>query len=114
MRLGDKKMKRYFLLAIIPILLAGCVESGPMISKSNMGNLEINVIGPANADIRNAEIYIDGIFIGNFSDVKPIIYVKRGQRVVKVIANGYKAYEKTIMILGEPNQQVINAYLEPM
>lgn len=107
-------MKKFLLSAIIPLILGGCGTYEPVESKSNFGNLEINIVDPSNADFRQAEIYIDDIFVGNVSPTKPIIFVKRGQRVIRIKANHYKPYEKTITILGEPNHQVLNVSLEPL
>lgn len=114
------KAKKYLVASSILILifacfvcLAGCVNGGPVISKSKVGNLEINVRGPEGGTLSAADLYIDGVFVGNVSSHKPIIYVRRGERAIRVEAQGYKTYEKKINIIGEPNQQVLNIFLEP-
>jgi hypothetical protein len=104
-------MKTFFTTAILTVLLVGCADTWPVISKSNMGNLELNVYSPEGKFL-NAELYLDGIFIGNLTRHKPVIYAKRGERVVRVEATGFKPYEKTITVLGEPNHQVLNISLE--
>ena len=104
-------MKTLFITATLAVFLIGCGSSGPVISKSNVGNLEINVYGPEDTSQR-AELYLDGVFIGSLTKRLPVIHVKRGQRVVRVEAPGFKPYEKTITILGEPNHQVLNVFLE--
>ena len=104
-------MKSLFIVATLAAFLLGCAYPGPVISKSNMGNLEINVYGPEGTS-PHAELYLDGIFIGNLTRHMPVIYVKRGERVIRVEASGFKPYEKTITILGEPNHQVLNILLE--
>ncbi|MHC4737528.1 MAG: PEGA domain-containing protein [Planctomycetota bacterium] len=104
-------MKTFFTTAILTVLLVGCVDTGPVISKSKMGNLELNVYGPE-GKYPNAELYLDGIFIGNLTRHMPVIYAKRGERVVRVEATGFKPYEKSITVLGEPNHQVLNIFLE--
>ena len=114
------KAKRYLVVSSILILtfacfvcLAGCVYDGPVISKSKVGNLEINVRYPEGGTLSAANLYLDNVFVGTVSNHKPIIYVRRGERTIRVEAKGYKTYEKKITILGEPNQQVLNIFLEP-
>ena len=84
---------------------------GPALSKSKQGTLELNFYGTSGAEIQGAEIYLDGIFIGNATRDKPIIYARRGPRTVRIEAESYQTYEKTITILGDPNHQVLNIYL---
>lgn len=115
------KAKKYLVVSSILILifacfacLAGCVvNGGPVISKSAVGNLEIIVRHPEGGTLSAANLYIDSVFVGNVSNHKPIIYIRRGERTIRVEAQGYKTYEKKIYILGEPNQQVLNIFLEP-
>lgn len=117
------KAKKYLVVSLILILifacfvcLSGCVNGGPVISKSVVGNLEINVHysrHPEGDTPPVANLYIDSVFIGNVTNHKPIIYVRRGERTIRVEAEGYKTYEKKINILGEPNQQVLSIFLEP-
>jgi len=104
-------MKTLFITTILAAFLVGCESTGPAISKSRMGNLEINVYGQEDTN-PNAELYLDGTFIGNLTGHMPVLHVKRGERVIRVEAPGFKPYEKTIVILGEPNHQVLNVYLE--
>ena len=104
---------RTLLIGIVLVVLAGgCIDGGPVISKSGMGNLEINVSAQDGADTALAEIYLDGIFIGNVTHNMPVLHAKFGQRVVEVKAQGFKPYKKTITILGEPNHQALNVLLE--
>ena len=114
------KAKKYLVVSSIPILifacfvcLTGCVDGGPFISKSTMGNLEINVHYSEGDTFSAADLYIDNLLVGSVSNRKPIIYVRRGERTIRVQAKGYKTYEKKINILGEPNQQILNIFLEP-
>jgi hypothetical protein len=97
---------------LLSLFIGGCECTGPAISKSNVGNLQINVYGPEQS-VPRAELYLDGIFIGNSTMHMPVLQVKRGQRVIRVEAPGFKPYEKTIVVLGEPNHQVLNVFLEP-
>lgn len=92
-------------------ILAGCVTTGPAISKSKLGNLQINVVFPKDLVVPNADVYLDDVFIGNVSPDMPVIYAKRGDRAVRVEAPGCETYQRTITILGDPNHQVLNINL---
>ena len=105
-------MKTLATLFILCLLLAGCVTSGPVISKSNVGNLEINVMTSDQQSISNAELYLDGIFVGNLTTRLPVIYAKTGERTIRVVSPGYKSYERKLTVLGDPNHQVLNVVLE--
>jgi PEGA domain len=106
------EMKTILAMALLSTLLAGC-DTGPVISKSYLGNLEINVVDPnGGSTVTTAEIYLDGRFIGNPTGHMPILNIKSGERVIRVTAPGYKPYEKTVIILGEPNHQALNVFLE--
>jgi len=129
-------MNKAFLPALLVVALLGCTTSGPAISKSTMGNLEINVLvaetkagdeaeggeglEQAKACLRlqqieaslRHEVYIDEDFVGTATSAKPVLYLKRGEHVVRVECPGYRVYEKTIRILGEPNHQVLTVILE--
>jgi len=95
------------------LILSGCADLGPAISKTNLGNLEINILPPEGLDSRAARIYIDDIFIGNVSSRMPILQLKRGKHVVKVELEEAQTYTESITILGEPNHQVLNVALKP-
>lgn len=105
-------MKALAVMGVLCCLLLGCAVGGPAASKSAMGNLELNVYGPDDASIGRAEVYVDGQLIGNASGLKPILFLRRGERRIRVEMPGFKPYEKAVAILGEPNQQVLNVYLE--
>lgn len=104
-------MRRLFLLSLLVAFMTSCVTT-PFISKSTMGNLEINVYAPDKSLIANAELFIDGLFIGNPTERLPVVYAKRGERTVRIECPGYRTYERKIMILGDPNHQVLNITLE--
>jgi len=93
-------------------LLSGCVSSGPAISKSSMGNLDVYVTAPQGVDIHPASIYVDGVFVGNVSQDLPVLYLKRGKHVVRVELADMKIYEHEITILGDPNHQFLDVTLE--
>jgi hypothetical protein len=93
--------------AALPIL-CGCLDLSPAVSKTNLGNLEINITAAEGLDSRAARIYIDDIFIGNVSSRMPILQLKRGKHVVRVELEGAATYTESITILGEPNHQVLN------
>ena len=99
-------------LLLAATLLGGCVSSGPAISKSSMGNLEVYVAGPQDVDIHPARILVDGVFVGNVSQNLPVLYLKRGKHTVTVELAGMKTYEQQISILGDPNHQFLDVILE--
>jgi len=105
-------MVKYVALLGICLFLSGCVSSGPVISKSSLGNLEINVRTSDGQYVTNAELYLDGVFVGNLTTRLPVIHAKRGERLVRVQCSGFKPYEKTVTILGDPNHQVLNIVLK--
>jgi hypothetical protein len=98
-------------LLFIVALLSGCASYDPAISKSSMGNLEVYVTAPEGVDARPASIYVDGIFVGNVSQDLPVLYLKRGQHLIKVELEGMKTCERTIEILGDPNHQFLDVPL---
>ena len=93
------------------LLICGCADFGPFISKSNLGNLEINIVAPEGLDSQSARIYVDDDFIGNVSARMPILHVKNGKHVVKVELDGAATYTQALTILGDPNHQVLNVAL---
>jgi hypothetical protein len=106
-------MKMSFITLLLAVtILCGCVSTGPAISKDTMGNLEVYVTAPQGIDVHPAQIYVDGIFVGNVSETLPVLYLKRGKHVVRVELAGMKTYEKEIDILGEPNHQFLDVPLE--
>ena len=105
-------MRGIILCSMLVWLLVGCASPGPAISKSRMGNLEVNIRGVEMAEAARADIYIDGAYIGNPTDLKPILCLKRGERRIRVVLPGFQDYNQTILILGAPNHQVLNVYLE--
>lgn len=92
--------------------LVGCATPSPAVSKSSVGNLEVNVRTADGKEAPNAELHVDGALIGNVSARLPVIHLKRGERTVRVECPGYKTYERRLRILGEPNHQVLNVILE--
>ena len=93
------------------LLLCACVVTGPAISKTDVGNLEINIRASQSVDVQCARIYVDDIFIGNVSVRMPVLHLKKGKRLVRVELDGMKTYREAVEILGEPNHQVLNVML---
>lgn len=93
-------------------MLCGCTDLSPALSKTDMGNLEINVAAPEGLDVRGTRLYVDDVFIGNLSSRMPILQLKRGKRMIKVELEGAESYSESITILGEPNHQVLNVVLK--
>ena len=105
-------MRTAIILLGIGLLLSSCASPGPVVSKSRLGNLEINVDTPDGRPITNAELFLDGVFVGNLTQRLPIIHARRGERLVRVECRGFRPYERKITVLGEPNHQVLNIVLE--
>ena len=99
-------------LMLAATILGGCVDTGPAISKSSMGNLDVYVSAPEGVNVYPAQIYVDGVFVGNVSRDLPVLYLKRGKHVVTVELAGMKTYEQQITILGDPNHQFLDVALE--
>jgi len=94
------------------LLMCGCVDFSPFVSKSNLGNLEVNIVAPEGLDAQTARIYVDDVFVGNVSSRMPILHLKNGKHVVKVELEGTATYTETLTILGDPNHQVLNVALQ--
>jgi hypothetical protein len=105
-------MRVFMVLVGLCLVLAGCASSGPVVSKSELGNLEINVYTPDGERAKNAELHIDGLFVGNLTRRLPIIHARRGERTIAVKLEGYRPYERKITVLGDPNHQVLNIMLQ--
>src|SRR5215472_2676194 len=96
-------MKTPFItLALAATILSGCISSGPAISKSTLGNLRLYVTAPEGVDVHAAQIYVDGVFVGNVSRNWPVLYPKRGRRTITVELAGMKTYQHEVEILGDP------------
>ena len=108
-----RTLRKVVTMVLSAVVLPGCVSStGPAISKSRMGNLAICVHTPEGIDHRRAEVYIDELYIGDITPEKPVLHIKRGEHVVRVHLPGLKPVEKRIAVLGDPNHQVMNVFLE--
>ena len=105
-------MRKSVGVVLLAVIFSGCASTGPSISKSKMGNLAIYVHTPEEIDPRRAEIYIDELYIGDITPKKPVLYIKRGEHVVRIQLPGLKPVEKRIVVLGDPNHQVMNVFLE--
>jgi hypothetical protein len=88
------------------------VTTGPAVSKSAMGNLEVNVFPPEGMNADTARMYVDDAFVGNVSGRLPVLCLKRGKRRIRIELDGAQTYQETIDILGEPNHQVLNVMLQ--
>ena len=87
---NEGTMNKLLALLVLAPFLAGCVCASPAISKSDTGNLEINVFGPKNVPLYQADISVDGFFVGNATPNKPVLYLKRGECDVRVESPGYQ------------------------
>lgn len=105
-------MKPQVALAVLLVsFIAGCVN-GPAVSKARDGNLEINIAGPGDTNVRQARIYVDDVFVGNPSPMLPVLHLRNGKRTIRVELDGFKPWQQSVHVLGEPNHQVLNALLE--
>jgi hypothetical protein len=105
-------MKRPLIaLVLASTILSGCV-TGPAISKSAMGNLDVYVTAPEGVNVHAARIRVDNIFVGNVSRDLPVLYLRRGRHTITVELAGMKTYQQEIEILGEPNHQFLEVGLE--
>ena len=77
-----------------------------------MGNLDVYVTAPEGINVHPAKISVDGVFVGNVSQDLPVLYLKRGNHLVRVELAGMKTYEQQICILGDPNHQFLDVPLE--
>jgi hypothetical protein len=102
----------FITLLLVATFLCGCVSTGPAISKSTMGNLDVYVTAPEGVDVHPARICVDGVFVGNVSQDLPVLYLKRGKHVITVELAGMKTYRQEIDILGDPNHQFLDVPLE--
>ena len=76
-------MKSFLVFVLAAFVLCGCI-SGPAVSKSTTGNLEVNVFAPQDMSVASAQIFVDGVFVGNVSQSRPILFLKRGARRIRV------------------------------
>jgi hypothetical protein len=76
-----------------------------------MGSLDVHVTVPEGIDPHQAEIRIDGRFVGNVSRDLPVLYLKRGTHIIRVDLRGMKPYQQDIDILGDPNHQFLEVTL---
>ena len=106
-------LQKSMAMVLLAVIFSGCISStGPAISKSRMGYLAIYVHTPEGIGPRRAELYIDELYIGDMTAKKPVLYIKRGEHVVRIQLPGLKPVEKRIEVLGDPNHQVMNVFLE--
>ncbi|NQU44270.1 hypothetical protein HQ520_13355 [bacterium] len=114
-------MRWLILLLALGLAGPGCVTT-PAMSKSNYGNLEVNVYSMAGNGLDKrtwsistpVDLYVDGLFVSSVTTSKPVLFLKRGEHRIEVRALGYQPIEKTITILGEPNHQVFEIRLDPL
>ena len=105
-------MRVAILVLAAAFLGAGCVSTSSTVSKSRQGNVEIQVIPPEGADVRRAEIHVDGVFIGNATERLPVLQLGTGEREIGVQMPGCRPVSQRVTILGYPNHQVVNVFLE--
>ncbi len=89
------------LAVLLSCLLMAACASGPAVSKSRMGNCQVEVVVPKGADVRRASVFLDDLFIGNASKSMPVLQLRRGERTIRVEMPGFQTVEVVVTILGE-------------
>jgi hypothetical protein len=77
-----------------------------------IGKLEVNFYLPEGVDIKKTKVLLDNFYIGNLDSEKKIFTLKRGMHLLEVKAPGCAEYSRSFMLLGNPNSQVLNIFLE--
>jgi len=108
-------MRNVFSLVVgvsFALVLCSCVT---VPTKQAEGNFEISVSPLADGEKPlYPSVYVDKKFIGHATAHKPILYLRRGRHTVRVELEGYETWEKTIVLLGEPSQQVLHVQLKKL
>lgn len=100
------------ILLLLVALSVSCVCESPAVSKSRYGNLEVAVTTAEGEEPIFPAIFVDGKRLGNVSYKKPILYLRRGLRQIRVESPGYQPWEGEVYILGDPNQQYLHIQLK--
>lgn len=109
------KVLKWAAVKIVLLLVAlsvSCVSESPGVSKSRYGNLEVVVTTAEPKEAIFPAIFVDGKCLGNISYRKPILYLRRGLRQIRVESPGYEPWEGEVYILGDPNQQHLHIQLK--
>ncbi len=77
-----------------------------------IGDLAINIRLPKDVDISKADVYLDDFYIGNLNETKVKLRLKRGLHTIMIQLPGCKPYSNEFMLLGNPNKQTLNVYIE--
>lgn len=134
-------MKRLLIICCLAIFLAGCSKTEtpkntgagkavppkpvatakptpPVSPRPPMpppkGSLDINIytgVPDHTNSFRWAEIYLDGAFISRTYQIR--LNLDPGTHTIAIKAQGYKTYERNIMILPSTPIQVLDVLLEP-
>jgi hypothetical protein len=77
-----------------------------------IGKLEVNINLPKGVDIKTGKVYLDNFYIGNLTGNKKVFTLKRGLHSLKLDFPGCEKYKSVFMLLGNPNEQVLNVFIE--
>jgi hypothetical protein len=77
-----------------------------------IGELVLDLSVPDGMKVSNAELYLDEFFIGNFKEKIFKLCLKRGVHTIRITLPGCEEYNSKIMLLGNPNHQVLNIELK--
>jgi hypothetical protein len=104
-------MKTVLAVLALSVFLGGCISIHSEEKEFGCkGPLNIEVLATEGGHIPNAEVYLDGKFIGSPMGSK--LCLDCGEHAVRITAPGYKPYEKTITIIGRGNPQGLSVVLE--
>lgn len=77
-----------------------------------IGKLDVNINIPKGVDIKTGKVYLDNFYIGNFTENKKVFTLKRGLHSLRMEFPGCETYRTVFMLLGNPNEQVLNVFIE--
>ena len=100
------------IVLLLVALSVSCVSESPAVSKSRYGNLEVVATAQEVKEPFFPAIFVDGKCLGSISYKKPVLYLRRGLRQIRVESPGYEPWEGEVYILGDPNQQYLHIQLK--
>jgi hypothetical protein len=77
-----------------------------------IGKLDVNINLPKGVDIKTGKIYLDNFYIGNLTENRKVFTLKRGLHSLKIEFPECETYKSVFMLLGNPNEQVLNVFIE--
>ena len=81
-------------------------------SREKLGKLEITATVNDNGDVGLAMIYVDDGLVGTLIKPKHQLFLQLGPHALRIELKGYKTFQQSIQILGEPNSQALRVQFE--